>query len=738
MSVLKRPIRILPVLLIVVAMLPVSCLDETLVSITHAMAEEGGDADMYLSVSVPRTYTSTGEVVTDKEYAVKSLDVLVFREGKDADAGKFFVYAACKGKLTDTERTFQVVMPVGDNLIVHVFVNCRKEMIARDFYKSRGKELDAILRELTLDADPNAAATDSLPMHGYLTKVTINKDKVGSTFTVPVVRSVAAVQVMTKATESAGADGKITLKPGIVTDAGGKNIFDLRELYVYYYSTTGRVSADAASYEPLASGADDKTRNVAKVTLPVGHEVADTRMAGTADQPRPYSIISDIGTDRLGCLYLYENLPHTSSGLDFDFTEKTTTRLVIGGVYAGDKNADDTPRVTYQRVDFADAGNNLLPVLRNHKYTISVEKVTGPGYATPDEAAASASTNVYIKLFNWADELTGSDFNSENYFNSETKTIILPRYQHAARTITVDSDVAADQWEMSFATTANGMVTVSGNAVSNDRFKVEKSADGKSLTFTALKAYSSLSGSESHDETLIIKANRLEVEYKITQTDASPDDWADGDNQNTDFGDPIPVGESVTAKKTFEFAPGNLIAVSNGRGGYTYHFAPNQGVNNEALFSWNTLLPKPASYTGTGVIWDPAQDPCRKVGNGEWRTPTESEMRVLITTNCNAVWKLEDGTETDGLYFGIAAKPEDTVRDRYVFLPLYTKVGSLDAGTYWTSTPSAQSGSTKGCGIMFECRKNGYVNTHNYSWNFRSNIRCVRDKKTIKNKNKQE
>ena len=704
-------------------MLPVSCLDETLVSITHAMAEEGGDADMYLSVSVPRTYTSTGEVVTDKEYAVKSLDVLVFREGKDADAGKFFVYAACKGKLTDTERTFQVVMPVGDNLIVHVFVNCRKEMIARDFYKSRGKELDAILRELTLDADPNAAATDSLPMHGYLTKVTINKDKVGSTFTVPVVRSVAAVQVMTKATESAGADGKITLKPGIVTDAGGKNIFDLRELYVYYYSTTGRVSADAASYEPLASGADDKTRNVAKVTLPVGHEVADTRMAGTADQPRPYSIISDIGTDRLGCLYLYENLPHTSSGLDLDFTEKTTTRLVIGGVYAGDKNADDTPRVTYQRVDFADAGNNLLPVLRNHKYTISVEKVTGPGYATPDEAAASASTNVYIKLFNWADELTGSDFNSENYFNSETKTIILPRYQHAARTITVDSDVAADQWEMSFATTANGMVTVSGNAVSNDRFKVEKSADGKSLTFTALKAYSSLSGSESHDETLIIKANRLEVEYKITQTDASPDDWADGGDRNESLGE----GYFVIGNLDFVVAPSNLMAVSDGKGGYIYTFTLMQGYFSgsrygEDHFKWNNLLPSTKGenhYTE----WNPENDPCRKVEGGKWYTPSKEQLGKLNSSG--SVWTTYPGNGRWGRYFNTRNAPGADKQNDYVFLPAcgYDGATNLGHGYYWSST---STGTRQACFLYFLNNKAFMNNTGGKGSSL--SIRCVANK----------
>lgn len=723
----------IPVLLAAWAWLLVSCLDETLVSTTYGTQPADDDADMYLSISVPRTFTATGEVVTDKEVAVKTLDVLVFREGKDADAGKFFVYAACKGKLTDTERTFQVVMPVGDNLIVHVFVNCRKEMIARNFYKSRGKELGAMLDELTLDADPNAAATDSLPMHGYLTKMTINKDMVGKTFTVPVIRSVAAVQVMTKVTETTDADGKTTLTPGVVTDADGKKTFDLRELYVYHYSTAGRVAADAASYEPLAAGADDKTRNVAKPTLPVGHKVADTRIAGTADQPKPYSVTSTTGVDKLGCLYLYENLPHTSSGLDLDFKEKTTTRLVIGGVYANDKNPDGTPRVTYHRVDFADADNNLLSVLRNHKYTVSVEKVTAPGYATPDEAAVSASTNVYIRLFDWADELTNSDFNSENYFNSETKTITLYRYPNATRSITVDSDVAVGEWEMSFATTANGAATVSGNVLSNARFQVEKAADGKSLTFTALKTYSPLSGTESHDETLIIRANRLQVEYKITQTDASPDDWADGGDQN------IGVGDDILAYDVLSFivAPTDLMAVSNGLGGYNYMFAPTQAYisseRSQRVFSWNDLIPGRA-ISQSNATWNEDRDPCRKVPGGKWRTPTADQCRELIN-KLQKKWDTFPGSTHNGIYWYETTFPTtDDERRKTIFLAAtgYGGGGFTGQGYYWTSTP----GNSNARGTFLQFFQNSGVCQITVSGGRASqmNIRCVTDKPKVRNK----
>lgn len=718
------------------AIIPVSCLDETLVSTTRVNAETDNDADMYLSISVPRTYTSTGAVVTDKELAVKTLDVLVFRRNPasaSAPNGEYIVYAACKGKLTDTERTFKVVMPVGDNLIVHVFVNCHDALVAQDFYNSRDREMDDVLGELTLDADPNAAAADCLPMHGYLTGINIRKGQAVTTLTAPVLRSVASVQVMTKATESTdAATGKLILTPGTVTDAAGNRNFDLRELYVYHYAAGGRIAADAAAYEPLGPGADDKTRNVVNATLPAGHTVADTRMQGDG-YPRPYSIVSANAEDHLGCLYLYENKPAVESGLDLDFTETTTTRLVIGGVYGTDKNADGTPRVTYYRVDFADADNNLLSVLRNHKYTISVEKVTASGYDTPDKAALSASTNVYIKLFNWSDELTNSDFNSENYFNSETKSIVLPRTQDFSRSITVESDVAVSDWNMSFATAANGAATVSGNVISNNRYRVEKAADGKSLTFTALKAYAALSTGESYNETFIIKANRLEVTYQITQTDTSADDWADGGDSNIGIGDDILTYKNLS----FIVAPTDLMGVSNGLGGYYYMFAPTQAYiaseRSQRVFSWNDLIPGRAT-TQSNATWNEDRDPCRKVPGGKWRTPTADQCRELID-NLQKRWDTFPGSTHNGIYWYETSFPTtDDERRKTIFLAAtgYGGGGFTGQGYYWTSTPG--NSNARGTFLQFFQNIGVCQITVSGGRSSQMNIRCVTDKPKVRNK----
>lgn len=500
------------------ALLLASCMDETLVSTTYGEDTAAGDADMYLSVNVPRTTFSMGSY-TDKESEVETLDVMVFAKGK-ADQAKYYVHAACKGTLTKDANRFQVVMPVGDDFIVHVFANCHEAMVARDFYNSRGREMNAMLADLAVDINVNEDAVTALPMHGYVTGVSIQKKMVNNTLDVPVLRSVAAVQVM--------------------AGEGAKKNFELRELYVYFYPDSGRVAAASDAYEALLPSEKDQTRDVTKASLLENHSVSNTRMEADEETPNPsmpYHIISDKEVDQLGCLYLYENKPYSDNGFDKPDASQpaATSRIVVGGVYDKETGADGTtPKVTYYRVDFADADNHLAEVLRNHKYTFSIESVSGSGYDTPDAAATGVPINIYIKVIDWKDDPEHVDFDRQNFFFSETKNIVLPRNAHSVKTIAVDSDVEAEGWGLSFATEANGTATREGNTLSNDRYKVEKAADGKSLTFTVLKAYGNLADGESRDETLILKAKELKVTYRITQVDKSPDDWGNGGSSSSD------------------------------------------------------------------------------------------------------------------------------------------------------------------------------------------------------------
>lgn len=504
------------------------------------------DKDMYLKVNVPRTYANTSGGGADKETLIGGIDVLVFAPGVGSDSDKFFLKSASEGTPVESGTTFQVTMPVGENLAVHVFANCHDMMVAKGAYKAVGMEMDALLKKLYTDVDNNATTADRLPMHGFRSGVAITKESAGKILTVPVLRSVAAVQVSVNA--SIDSDG--TLKPGQITDADGNVIFRLRELYAYFATKNGCVAPSSDAYMPATTeGLEKETRNVDKVSLPDKADVYPL--------DGKYSIIKDADVGQLGCLYLYENKHYSDNGYDQPGTvagndKVATTRLVVGGIYADDKDDEGRPKVTYYRVDIVDATDQkLTDLLRNHKYTFNIKGVDGRGYDNPDDAATGVPINIDIKVIDWADVNNNIDFDRENWFSAETKDIVLPRNANSVRTINVETDVAfGSLWTLSFKTDNNGSAAPvqigdgDGTAtIENDRYKIElnRTADAPhakaTLSVTAKLPYSDAPiAPASRDEVLVIKVKNLRVFINITQKDKSPDDWGNGGENNSEVG----------------------------------------------------------------------------------------------------------------------------------------------------------------------------------------------------------
>lgn len=528
-----------------------SCMDNTLLSAGTDDHCPRTDKDMYLKVSVPRSYGGLAE--GDPEMLVETLDVLVFAKGKTDN--EYYVQTACQGKLTETRDQFEVIMPVGENLIVHVFANCHDDLVAKDFYNSTGTRMDVMLAKLTLSGKViNGTGMTSLPMHGYITKVTITKDS-SAPLEIPVLRSVAAAQVVTKATLNAADPNNPVAGSGDIIDESGKIIFDMRELYAFFTPTSALSPAKEDAYKAFGAGEADKTREVVKASLPADLAVTD--------EDHPVFIKSPDRVKQIGSLYLYENQPWSENGFDQPDAMKkaATTRLVVGGVYNGATDGNGDPVVTYYRIDFAQDGT-LTDILRNHKYTFSIERVSGPGYDTPQEAATGVPINIYVKLIDWTSVWNNVDFDNENYLSTETKNIILPRDVNSSRAISMESDVElGENWALSFnkASTVNGNSTVTevkGTngvntlSISNTRYKVDVTALTSvkadvypfTLKVTALKAYSNNVGilvsppTEAYDDVLYIKIKNLTVGINLSQADQSPDDWGSGGDLDTEVG----------------------------------------------------------------------------------------------------------------------------------------------------------------------------------------------------------
>lgn len=513
-----------------------SCIDEQLVSYNQLSVSNSDQAPMFLRVSIPNTYSGSGGSTTDdKETVINTLDMLVFERGIGNNDDKYFVKSASEGTLIDpiTSKTrFQVLMPIGEGLRVHLFINCRQQMKKKGFFNSPGKEMNAMLAQLTIGGSLNADACTDFPMHGFINDVNIRKESANSEITIPVLRSAAAAQIMVKASHQSDDDFTTGTLPN----------FDLRSFYVFFQADSGRVAPKLENYQaPKTDGSDAKmTRSVKEISLPENPQVIDVK--------HPDSVFNDNPVSVLPALYFYENKAWSPTGYDLpnDVTKYATTRLVVGGVYDRMIDGEGNPKQTYYRIDFV-KNDQVTDVLRNNKYIFSLESVSGPGYDTPEQAATGVPVNITVNVIEWENNFGYVLFDRENHFYAATKQVSFPRFQNTVRVVAVESNIGVELWKMSFATAVNGATTpptantggetvgTTNSTLQNSRYKVEKT--NTQLIFTVLKDYSSLPAGESREDVLVLQAKNLTLRIRLDQLDLSPDDWGNGGNQDTNFGE---------------------------------------------------------------------------------------------------------------------------------------------------------------------------------------------------------
>lgn len=491
--------------------------------------ETGDNRQVDLQVSVPKTYTLTSD---DKESKVETLDVLVFGTSS-ATPSRYALRYACQGvpvEGTWSENRYTVYFPIGSGYILHVFANCRDQLTAKGAFTSIGTDKDALLKRLTADIDCNDDATQSLPMHGYKENVSITGNVDENMVYINLLRAVAGVQVTTNATINTTND-KQTVTPGTLGN------FKLKEVYTYFQMQHGQMAPATDAYETASGDAARTTRDVTRATLPATEEEQKVHL-----KEKKITIQGITESNQLSpCIYLYENKPIAeTNGYEVPTDEnrqRATTRIVVGGLYGTDTEP------SYYRINFTgEDGKTLTDILRNNKYTLNIKSVTGRGYATPDEAAENVPAQIVSEVVSWKTPVVDIDFNNENWFKSETKTLLLPR--DATTDYMAFSDISSDvafqgdgSWEMGFESTANGTyppvktTTASENLIiGNERFEVKLTKN--KLSVRAKKNYSDTDGGKapSHTDVLYIRVKNLTVKFNIEQADRSPGDWGEGGN----------------------------------------------------------------------------------------------------------------------------------------------------------------------------------------------------------------
>ena len=717
-----------------------SCLDETLEYTRYPSGipdTESGDRDMRLKVSVPKTYSAGAAGSIDREERIDTLDVLVFAPAAGNPDKKYLRSAVTGSVVKDEEgnvvkNVFEVVMPLGKDMDVHVFANAHSDLVRNGAFGAGGKEMQAVLGSITTARKYDIQEADvMLPMHGSVTGITIDKDS-KDVLPVSVLRSVSKVSVMINGSVSASSDELM---------GGELDEFKLYEMYVFFPADSARVAtADTTQFYTVRPDSG----NVKTATLP-----AKLR---AGNRPDSISIKSPTVVKQIESIYLYENIPWSKDGFDY-----ATSRVVLGGVFYDkttgnpDKNADGSPRISYYRINFQDNKDVQYPLLRNHHYALNIISVAAPGYDTPRQAAEGKPINIQVTVFDWMNELHEIVNDGQHYFNTSSKNITLPRDANSVRSIEVESDVDASEWKMYFKDANNGETTpktwfkdksgndsidaTAGATLQNSRYKVTKAAD--KITVEVLKKYSDLSpapSTESRDDVLVLMVKNLRIYIHITQADKSPDDWGNGGDLNTDLGEdpnkPLDVG------LPFYVAKGNLIATKNADGSLSYVFADEQGYYSEKadggdLFCWNTI--DPFTFDVTQSSWEDARDPCRKVGDGNWRTPTDAELQKMI--DAGHVWgeniyTMKDGTTKNGRYIGTTIVPAKADQDKYVFLPAagYRNGSSYRYGGMFGYCWSATLHTSNASRAYYLDFTSGGCYVGNYPRSSGFSLRCVHDK----------
>ena len=101
------------------------------------------------------------------------------------------------------------------------------------------------------------------------------------------------------------------------------------------------------------------------------------------------------------------------------------TYVIIAGKYSGKKHDSSITSPTYYKIDLRDEKGSYFPFLRNFNYQINIYEVNKDGYATPEEAAYSASSSADISTSIEAKDLTNISDGTSRMFVDYTEMILI-------------------------------------------------------------------------------------------------------------------------------------------------------------------------------------------------------------------------------------------------------------------------------------------------------------------------
>lgn len=379
-----------------------SCVNE---HITTDMPESGANQKMVsflVSVAGAKKQKSETRALTaEDENTVKTIEVLLF----DQDGIYSFepIYSDNIAQKPNGELSFTIKVPVGTYNMV-VLANARPHLKSvLNQLKAGVSTKEEVLSKLVLEntekwvVNTNQNDYQYIPMSGDIDKVVVATDNT-------IVKNVSLVRMLSKI--------------DVILSDEAKSKFNLTDIRLYNYSAKGQITPNQENWFPTF----DK---VLKPSLP--DDFKSLKGSFHTYEGLEISKQAGRGFSCMNTIYLFE-APKGVAGSGME----NNTCLVIGGYY------ENETTLSYYRIDLANnkagtAGITYLELLRNHQYTVLVQKITGAGLNNPDVAFETKPINVESNVVEWNEgEIHDIVFDgqyllgvsqSEYVFNSTERTV---------------------------------------------------------------------------------------------------------------------------------------------------------------------------------------------------------------------------------------------------------------------------------------------------------------------------
>lgn len=303
-----------------------------------------------------------------EENAVQTVDILAFKVNNKGAANETETFAyrveatdlKTPAATTPANKSFRATLQK-DSKVYYRFVvlaNVRKQLNAISITANENK--NSVMAKMVIEKTgqwntTSASDYDLFPMWGESAQQIVNENTTQIS-SIKLLRSLARVDVFLSGT--AWSNFVITSISTINSRSNGL----VAPSSVNYNATSGTVTAESI---PAAA-----KYNAAAVTYPVS-------APGRSFQQQ---------------IYVFE-----SSKSSLLRNQTTSTELIIAGKYNGSST------ITYYKIAFLDASGKALPLLRNFKYSVNINKVSAAGYPTFETASSNVPVNMEVTTATWED-----------------------------------------------------------------------------------------------------------------------------------------------------------------------------------------------------------------------------------------------------------------------------------------------------------------------------------------------